>query len=81
MFVCLFVFSERNNSANLDMGKSSFPEGDLDPLRSQERITKTTNDYFFGNVSLYFLWLVLLVYFSVYLYKYIHKESIVPLTP
>ena len=44
-------FSDKSNSANLDMGKSSFPEGDLDPLRSQERISKTTNDYFFGNVS------------------------------
>ena len=48
----LFVLhADRNISANLDMGKSSFPEGDMDPLRAHERVSKTTNDVFFGNVS------------------------------
>ena len=32
------------------MGKSSFPEGDMDPARALERISRTTNDIFFGNV-------------------------------
>ena len=32
------------------MGESSFPEGDMDPLRAHERISKTTNDIFYGNV-------------------------------
>lgn len=32
------------------MGKSSFPEGDMDPSRALERISRTTNDIFFGNV-------------------------------
>ena len=31
------------------MGKSSFPEGDMDPLRAHERVSVTTNDIFFGN--------------------------------
>ena len=47
---CLNVL-DRNSGADLDMGKSSFPEGDMDPLRAHERISKTTNDIFFGNVS------------------------------
>lgn len=41
---------DKNTSANLDMGKSSFPEGDMDPARALERISRTTNDIFFGNV-------------------------------
>ena len=32
------------------MGKSSFPQGDMDPGRALERISRTTNDIFFGNV-------------------------------
>lgn len=36
------------------MGKSSFPEGDTDPLRAQERISVTTNDIFYGNPALGF---------------------------
>lgn len=32
------------------MGKSSFPAGDMDPARALERISRTTNDIFFGNV-------------------------------
>ena len=32
------------------MGKSSFPQGDMDPARALERISRTTNDIFFGNV-------------------------------
>ena len=41
---------DKDISANLDMGKSSFPEGDMDPARALERISRTTNDIFFGNV-------------------------------
>lgn len=41
---------DKNISANLDMGKSSFPQGDMDPGRALERISRTTNDIFFGNV-------------------------------
>ena len=40
---------DKSISANLDMGKSSFPEGDMDPLRAHERVSVTTNDIFFGN--------------------------------
>ena len=46
------IFADRSAGANLNMGKSSFPEGDLDPYRSHERISRTTNDYFYGNVSI-----------------------------
>ena len=46
------IFADRSVGANLNMGKSSFPEGDLDPYRSHERISRTTNDYFYGNVSI-----------------------------
>ena len=40
---------DKSISASLDMGKSSFPEGDMDPLRAHERVSVTTNDIFFGN--------------------------------
>lgn len=43
------LISDKSMSANLDMGKSSFPEGDMDPLRAHERVSVTTNDIFFGN--------------------------------
>lgn len=46
--------ADKNISASLDMGKSSFPEGDLDPLRSHERVSVTTNDVFFGNPAIGF---------------------------
>lgn len=43
------LLADTSRGADLDMGKSSFPQGDLDPLRAHERISKTTNDIFFGN--------------------------------
>lgn len=36
------------------MGKSSFPEGDMDPLRSHERVSVTTNDVFYGKPAIGF---------------------------
>lgn len=42
------VMTDKNLSSNLDMGKSSFPEGDRDPLRAHERVSVTTNDIFYG---------------------------------
>lgn len=46
--------TDRNMSANLDMGKSSFPEGDRDPLRAHERVSVTTNDIFYGKPAIGF---------------------------
>ena len=42
------IATDKNLSSNLDMGKSSFPEGDRDPLRAHERVSVTTNDIFYG---------------------------------
>lgn len=43
------LMTDINSGTNLNMGESSFPEGDMDPLRAHERISKTTNDIFYGN--------------------------------
>lgn len=51
MFPFYLICKDTSRGTDLDMGKSSFPQGDLDPLRAHERISKTTNDIFFGNVS------------------------------
>ncbi|EDO34290.1 predicted protein [Nematostella vectensis] len=44
--------TDRSKAVNLSMGDSSFPQGDLDPMRSHERICRTTNDLFFGHPAL-----------------------------
>lgn len=52
--VRIMTATDRNMSANLDMGKSSFPEGDRDPLRAHERVSVTTNDIFYGKPAIGF---------------------------
>ena len=51
------------------MGKSSFPEGDMDPARALERISRTTNDIFFGNVRQSNINL------TIFFLKYGHKKT------